>query len=164
MKTIQSIFVSYINDWNRTVLDAQPLYVGSQLQGLLVLAVPDAGVHQLRQLEDLQQLSVALERQRVQTTRRVDVAGSVDELFAFLRQIWEFADQSVQLLFRVLELLENVFGTLGSLDKRFVVRNGQVLSVLDDGFVFFGQSVSLLAELVDLKRSQLVKVVVNGRI
>ena len=59
---------TYSYDGNVAVFLLQPLDMGTQLEGLLRVAIPHAGVHQLGHLQHLQQLSVSLQGQRVHTS------------------------------------------------------------------------------------------------
>ena len=68
-----------LDDWQRGVLLLQPLDVRSQLQGLLVVTVPDAGVHQLGDLQDLQDLSVSVQRQAVHSPAGPDLLRLLHE-------------------------------------------------------------------------------------
>ena len=50
--------VGYLDDRDGGVFPFQSAYVGCKLQGLFIIAVPDTGVHELRDLQDFQDFRV----------------------------------------------------------------------------------------------------------
>lgn len=106
--------------------------MGGQLQRVFVSTGFDALLHQLRQLQDLQQLLVLLQRDRVESPLCIDLGRFADELLADRgegRKI--LSGESVQFLFRLLELPENLPRTLRGKNEGLVVGDGQVLGALD---------------------------------
>ena len=91
--------------------------MGHQLHGLVVVPVPDGRVHQLRQLEHLQQLGVLGQRGRVQSSPRVDLAATPAELGAARRELGKFGQKVVQTLLHRGELgtwgVDRELGTSG---------------------------------------------------
>ena len=83
--------------------------VRHQLHGLVVVAVPDGRVHQLRQLQHLQQLGVLGERGRVEAAARVDLAAAPAELGTARGELGQLGQQVVQPLLHRREL-----GTTGT--------------------------------------------------
>ena len=57
----------YRNNRDIGVLPFQASDVASQIQRLVIIGIPDTGIHQLRHLQDLQQLGVPLEGEDGQT-------------------------------------------------------------------------------------------------
>lgn len=158
----QTPLLPYINHWDRRMPCAQSLHIRRQLQRLFVFAVPNARVHQLRQLKYLQQLCIASQRQRVQASSGVDFRTGADEFLASRRQVGHAFDQRVQLLFGGTKLAENVLGALGCLDERRVVADGQILGLFDDGPMLVGQMGLFLLQLVHFVGAQLEEVRLDG--
>lgn len=135
--------------------NAHPLHVGGQLEGLLVLAVPNARVHQLRQLENLQQLRIATQRQRVQAACTIDFRTGVHEALAALLQIGQSLDKRVQLLLGGTELAKDALRAFRCLNECGVIADGQILRLLDDGTMLVGEVALLLAQLLHFVGAQL---------
>src|SRR6218665_1624391 len=64
----------HLYDSNVGVLLLQALHIGRQFKSLLVVTVADTGVHQLRNLEELQQLRMLHERQVIRFAAAVTTA------------------------------------------------------------------------------------------
>uniref|UniRef100_A0A182JDD2 Uncharacterized protein n=1 Tax=Anopheles atroparvus TaxID=41427 RepID=A0A182JDD2_ANOAO len=132
------------------MLGRQPLNVGRQLQCLLILALPDAGVHQLGQLEDLQQLRVAHQRERIEPPGRIDLGRALLERLAGGDELGPLIAETVELLLRLDELAVDFARTFRRPYERVVVRDGEILRLLHILPVLVLQPHFLLLQLLRL--------------
>lgn len=141
------------------MLAANPLHVRGQLQRFLVLPLPDTGLHQLRQLQNLQQLRVPSQRQRVQPPGAVNTPGRVQKPLASGAKLRQLPVQPLDPFFGFGKLFENFPRTFRRPDEGLVIVDRQFLGLLDVLLALVLQPRLFLLQLVHLVRTELEHVV-----
>lgn len=116
----------------------QSFNISGQFQRVLVQPILNKRIHQLGQLQNLQQLRISSQRQRVQLPQIVNASSLVYKLLTLLLKFRNVHQQTVQFILNTAELTEQFPGTLCCLDESFVVCNCQLLGLFEHcGFFFF---------------------------